>query len=139
MCVCVCVCAQPVARRRLPGGLGNPELTRLWALGANYKLEEQRGANVEVPFYEKFLEQVKEEADPENGIEESYRAANNPAFEWKAYRTVVQQKAALLNVPAMWRQKADLATLVTASPQVCGLVLCCVLVGACGILWCGQA
>lgn len=43
--------------------------------------------------------------------------SSNPVFEWKTLRTVLDQKASLLNFVAMFKIKADLATLALHKPQ----------------------
>lgn len=92
-------------------GMGNAELTRLWALGASWSLDTDSGSNVVQPDWETFVKRVRDEEDPENGIEDTYRIFRNPVFEWKTFRRVLEQKPSELNFPLMFKIKADLVTL----------------------------
>jgi hypothetical protein len=103
----------PVLAKTAPTGMGNAELSRLWALGASQPLEADTGEQVIHPSHKTYLDRVRNEADPDNGIEEAYRMCNNAVFEWKTLRTVLEQNAMALNFPAMFKIKADLVTLVT--------------------------
>jgi len=79
--------------KRLKAGvrMGNPELDRLWNLSADNEsvLAMPEGTSL-VPSCEEFLEPIRDDVDPEAGIEEEYKNKHDKVFCWKALRLVAR-------------------------------------------------
>lgn len=73
-------------------GMGNAELTRLWALGAS----GEEPVVVE-PSFESFVDRVLEEADPANDIEKEYQARSKASFQWKMLRAGAGELGSLVH------------------------------------------
>lgn len=84
-------------------GLGNAELSRLWAQEAPLG---QGRRTPEVPSFESLVDQVLEEADPENDIEEQYQSRHKAMFQWKMMRIGLASSMEQLNHRQLF--KADL-------------------------------
>ena len=75
--------------------MGNPELERLWKLPGNKDaILKTEGAGM--PSLQSFFEPMKDEADPEAGIEDAYKKKHNRVFVWKAMRLITRQAPNLI-------------------------------------------
>ncbi|XP_010572610.1 PREDICTED: THO complex subunit 1 isoform X4 [Haliaeetus leucocephalus] len=71
--------------------MGNEELTRLWNLCPD-NMEACKSENREyMPTLEEFFEEAIEQADPENMVENKYKAVNNSNYGWRALRLLARR------------------------------------------------
>lgn len=78
---------------RIP--LGNAELARLWKLPSN-RAAIERSDNSGMPSLMKYMETLRDEADPDAGMEEPYKSKNNKVWTWKAMRLITRQAPHLI-------------------------------------------
>ncbi|XP_053570941.1 THO complex subunit 1 [Bombina bombina] len=71
--------------------MGNEELTRLWNLCPD-NMEACKAESREfMPTLEQFFEEAIEQADPENMVENEYKAVNNSNYGWRALRLLARR------------------------------------------------
>jgi hypothetical protein len=83
------------SQSKVPTGMGDVELTRLWALSEAQPVIQ--------PEFASFVERVLEDADPENDIEEEYQARSKAQFQWQMLRAGLDQCMGKLNEKSLFK------------------------------------
>ncbi|XP_050795170.1 THO complex subunit 1 isoform X1 [Gopherus flavomarginatus] len=71
--------------------MGNEELTRLWNLCPDNMEACKSETREYMPTLEEFFEEAIEQADPENMVENEYKAVNNSNYGWRALRLLARR------------------------------------------------
>ncbi|KAM6135209.1 THO complex subunit 1 isoform 1-T1 [Pterocles gutturalis] len=71
--------------------MGNEELTRLWNLCPDNMEACKSESREYMPTLEEFFEEAIEQADPENMVENKYKAVNNSNYGWRALRLLARR------------------------------------------------
>uniref|UniRef100_A0A8D0GQD3 THO complex subunit 1 n=1 Tax=Sphenodon punctatus TaxID=8508 RepID=A0A8D0GQD3_SPHPU len=71
--------------------MGNEELTRLWNLSPDNMEACKSESREYMPTLEEFFEEAIEQADPENMVENEYKAVNNSNYGWRALRLLARR------------------------------------------------
>ncbi|XP_028922344.1 THO complex subunit 1 isoform X3 [Ornithorhynchus anatinus] len=71
--------------------MGNEELTRLWNLCPDNMEACKSESREYMPTLEEFFEEAIEQADPENMVENEYKAVNNSNYGWRALRLLARR------------------------------------------------
>uniref|UniRef100_A0A8C3Q601 THO complex subunit 1 n=2 Tax=Geospiza parvula TaxID=87175 RepID=A0A8C3Q601_GEOPR len=71
--------------------MGNEELTRLWNLCPDNIQACKSESREYMPTLEEFFEEAIEQADPENMVENKYKAVNNSNYGWRALRLLARR------------------------------------------------
>ncbi|XP_012870279.1 PREDICTED: THO complex subunit 1 [Dipodomys ordii] len=71
--------------------MGNDELTRLWNLCPDNMEACKSDTREYMPTLEEFFEEAIEQADPENMVENEYKAVNNSNYGWRALRLLARR------------------------------------------------
>ncbi|CAD5215167.1 unnamed protein product [Bursaphelenchus xylophilus] len=66
--------------------LGNPELTRLWNVGADNISSCQSDERIFIPNLERVAEDALDELDPEQQVEDEYKSVNDEKYQWTCSR-----------------------------------------------------
>lgn len=76
---------------RIVSGFFLKHLTTLFLLSDNMEACKAESRLKFLPTLEHFFEEAVEQVDPGAGIEEEYKAVNNPNFQWRALRLLAQR------------------------------------------------
>ncbi|XP_073646672.1 THO complex subunit 1 isoform X2 [Tursiops truncatus] len=71
--------------------MGNEELTRLWNLCPDNMEACKSETREYMPTLEEFFEEAIEQADPENMVENEFKAVNNSNYGWRALRLLARR------------------------------------------------
>ncbi|GAQ89185.1 putative THO complex subunit THOC1 [Klebsormidium nitens] len=94
--------------------LGNEVLARVWNSTRGDPMAALRGAKrAYVPPFMDYMQRLADEMDPESGIEEEYRVAKSPVYEWRGLRLNARHNVAAFGDVA--RHGGDLAALLPKS------------------------
>ncbi|VDN60069.1 unnamed protein product [Dracunculus medinensis] len=79
--------------------LGNPELTKLWNINPNMLEACHDRKRKFVPCVADFIADPLDELDPEQQVEDQYKAVNNELFQWRCSRLLLQESPLYFQIP----------------------------------------